>query len=697
MLRVLATLTLLVFLNSGCSEFNQSDYLPLGERYDVTIHRDIWGVPHIYGATDRDAAFGFAYAQAEDNWPTIESSLPFYRGTLASMQGPDAAVTDYLIKLLKIWPTLNERYETDLSADVRDYIDGFVDGLNYYAAKHPDQVNADLLPVTAHDIVAANMLRHLLFYGFQGSVQELTGSERAREISRANSVAVAGVPIGSNAFAVAPVYSTDGATRLAINSHQPTTGPVSWYEAHIKSATGLNVMGGLFPGSVSINLGFNETLGWAATVNRPDLFDVYVLEIHPDDANLYLLDGQWRPLERGTAEIAVKLWGFLPWTVSEDTLYSEHGPVLRTGHGTYAFRYAGMGELRQVEQWYRLNQAKDLDEWREAMRMQSFASFNFVAADAAGNIMFVHNSLTPKRTPGYDWSQYLPGDDSSLIWQDVEAFDELPQVVNPTSGWVMSANQSPFRVTAEGDNPDRADFAATAGYQTRMTNRAHRGLELLDELGPISAAEFYAIKHDKSYSRASRSYVYVTQALAIDYSDNPQLDAAQTILRNWDLSTDIENRGAALGVCLVSSEWSAEQRGDPAPSVGPQFETCVALLQEKFGQADPKWGSVNRHIRGGVNLPVAGGPDILRAIYGNGLEEDGYLTNVAGDGLYYLVAWDAQGHQSVQGIHHFGSATLDEASPHFADQAPLFAREELRDPLFTEEKLMANLSHSYQP
>ena len=94
---------------------------------------------------------------------------------------------------------------------------------------------------------------------------------------------------------------------------------------------------------------------------------------------------------------------------------------------------------------------------------------------------------------------------------------------------------------------------------------------------------------------------------------------------------------------------------------------------------------------------MGGGPDILRAIYGNGLEEDGYLTNVAGDGLYYLVTWDAQGRQSVQGIHHFGSATLDETSPHFADQAPLFAREELRDPLFTEDKLMANLSHSYQP
>lgn len=124
---------------------------------------------------------------------------------------------------------------------------------------------------------------------------------------------------------------------------------------------------------------------------------------------------------------------------------------------------------------------------------------------------------------------------------------------------------------------------------------------------------------------------------------------------------------------------------------------CSALLKAKFGRLDPPWGEVNRHVRGDVNVPVGGGPDILRAIYGRGLEEDGYLTNVAGDGLYYLVSWDAEGTQTVRGTHHFGSATLDESSPHYADQAASYASESLRDPLYDEAKLKGSIERSYVP
>lgn len=686
----------LTFSLAGCGAVDRSEWLALADNYEVTIKRDTWGVPHIHGRTNDDAAFGFAYAQAEDNWATIEESMPLYRGEMASIAGPDAAVTDYLIKLLRIWPTLRERYSQDLSAEMRSYLQAFADGLNYYAAKHPEQISSSFEPVTPEDIVAGHMLRHLLFFGFDGAVRELTADERAREISRYE-VAFNDLPVGSNAFAVAPNYSSDGATRLAINSHQPTTGPVAWYEAHISSDEGLNVMGGVFPGSPSIALGFNESLGWAATVNQPDLFDVYVLEINSDNPDQYLLDGEWQDLDISSVDIDVKLWGFLPWSVAQEVVYSAHGPVLRTDHGSYAFRYPGMTEIRHVEQWYRMNLARSLEEWREVMRMQSFASFNFVAADADGNIMFVHNSLTPIRKAGYNWQQYLPGADSSLIWQETMDFDELPAVVNPESGWVLSANHTPFLVTGGADNPDPADYPDSAGFDARMSNRATRGLELFESLGPISAADFSAIKHDKRYSTNSRPAGHVKRALALDYTTQPHLQAAQQILADWDLNTDINNTGAALGVCLVSSRPVISS--DPATDavIATEFERCVALLHEKFGRLDPPWGEVNRHIRGEVNVAVGGGPDTLRAIYGRGLEVDGYLTNVAGDGLYYLVSWDKDGNQQVLGTHHFGSATLDASSPHYSDQAIGFANEQLRDPLFEPDKLKANLSHSYSP
>ena len=170
------------------------------------------------------------------------------------------------------------------------------------------------------------------------------------------------------------------------------------------------------------------------------------------------------------------------------------------------------------------------------------------------------------------------------------------------------------------------------------------------------------------------------------------------LLARWDFGTDLENDAAALGTCVLLAAERDDDRSDHSgQQIAELLGGCVAKLMAAFDRIDPPWGEVNRHVRGELNLPVAGGPDILRAIYGRGLEENGYLTNVAGDGLYYLVSWEADGTQKVQGIHQFGSATLDEASPHYADQADDYAKEILHDPLFAEDALSANLAREYRP
>ena len=706
LLLIIPTLLLL----SGCAEkFNTAVYLQLNKNYDVVIERDHLGVPHIIGERDVDAAFGFAYAQAEDNWQIIHDSIPFYRGTNAAINGKDAATIDFLIHWLGIWEDLDAGYETELKPETRAYIEAFADGINYYAALHPEETNQRLFPINGKDIVAGYMLRHLLFYGFDAPVIELFEEQRKHPISRggeavaesdsrSHGVTIGGLPVGSNAMTVSPYNSTDGSTMLAINSHQPTTGPVAWYEAHVQSNEGLNIMGGLFPSSVTIGVGFTENLGWGATVNKPDLVDIYVLDIDPSDPNRYRLDGEWKTLESRDITIDVKLMGFLPWSVTEQALRSVHGPVLRTDHGTYAVRYAGMGEMRQVEQWLAMNKAQNFEDWRNAIRMHAFASFNLVYADREGNTMFVHNSLTPNRVSGYNWAHYLPGDDSSLIWDNYMPFDKLPQVINPESGFIHSANQSPFYITAEGSNPVKENYRIEDGFPTRMTNRADRGLELFAELGTISEQEFFDIKHDKSFSTKSRSMAFLNQALELDLSDGEQkYRDAQQIIASWDRNTNLKNRGAALSTCVIGSEWLAEQKGKPEPDIREELIRCTDRLLNKVGRLDPAWGDVSRHIRGDLNLPVAGGPDTLRAIYGMGMEEDGYLTNVAGDGLYYMLSWDAEGQQKVRGIHQFGAATLDETSPHYADQAQDYVDEVLHDPLFDAEKRATKIQRSYRP
>jgi len=712
-LRIVAIASLIAL--SGCAnKFATDDYLTLGDKYQVVIERDHLGVPHIVGERDVDAAFGFAYAQAEDNWQIIHDTIPFYRGTNAAINGKDAATVDFLVQWLGIWETIDRDYETQLKPETRAWISAFVDGINYYAALHPEQTNPSIFPITEKDVIAGYMLRHLLFFGFDASITELFEPQRQRPVSRgpadadqqarpmAEGVTIGNLPVGSNAIAVSSPFTVDGATRLAINSHQPTTGPVAWYEAHIQSKEGLNVMGGLFPSSATIGVGFTENLAWGATVNKPDLVDIYVLDMDPNDPMRYKLDGEWKSLDAKDIEIEVKLFGFLPWTITETGLKSEHGPVIQNEHGTYAVRYAGMGEVRQLEQWLAMSKAQNFEQWRDAMRIQAFASFNFVYADREGNTMFVHNSLTPKRLPSYDWTQYLPGDDSRLIWQDYMAFDDLPQVINPASGYIHSANQTPFRVSAEADNPNKDDYTIEDGFPTRMTNRADRGLELLAELESISEQQFFDIKHDKKYSVNSRAYAYLQQAASADLGaiqgDNLQnYQDAQTLITNWDLSTDIENRGAALSACVLGGEWLSEQRGIDAPKALDELVRCTDLLMSTSGRIDPLWGDVNRHVRGDLNIPVAGGPDTLRAIYGMGMEKDGYLTNVAGDGLYYQVSWDAQGDLKVRGVHQYGSATLDETSPHYANQAEDYANEILHDPLFDDARRQSKIERRYRP
>ena len=712
-LRIVAIASLIAL--SGCAnKFATDDYLTLGDKYQVVIERDHLGVPHIVGERDVDAAFGFAYAQAEDNWQIIHDTIPFYRGTNAAINGKDAATVDFLVQWLGIWETIDRDYETQLKPETRAWISAFVDGINYYAALHPEQTNPSIFPITEKDVIAGYMLRHLLFFGFDASITELFEPQRQRPVSRgpadadqqarpmAEGVTIGNLPVGSNAIAVSSPFTVDGATRLAINSHQPTTGPVAWYEAHIQSKEGLNVMGGLFPSSATIGVGFTENLAWGATVNKPDLVDIYVLDMDPNDPMRYKLDGEWKSLDAKDIEIEVKLFGFLPWTITETGLKSEHGPVIQNEHGTYAVRYAGMGEVRQLEQWLAMSKAQNFEQWRDAMRLQAFASFNFVYADREGNTMFVHNSLTPKRLPSYDWTQYLPGDDSRLIWQDYMAFDNLPQVINPASGYIHSANQTPFRVSAEADNPNKDDYTIEDGFPTRMTNRADRGLELLAELESISEQQFFDIKHDKKYSVNSRAYAYLQQAASADLGDiqDDNLQSyqdAQTLITNWDLSTDIENRGAALSACVLGGEWLSEQRGSDAPKALDELVRCTDLLMSTSGRIDPLWGDVNRHVRGDLNIPVAGGPDTLRAIYGMGMEKDGYLTNVAGDGLYYQVSWDAQGDLKVRGVHQYGAATLDENSPHYADQAEDYANEILHDPLFDDARRQSKIQRRYRP
>ncbi|MDA8658832.1 penicillin acylase family protein [Luminiphilus sp.] len=645
--------------------------------WEAEIERDIWGVPHIKGVKDADVAYGLGYAMAEDTWKVIEAMIPYYRANAGSYFGPEAAKQDYIVHWLGLWDDLDLRYESDLKPETREYVEAYAAGITRYATEHPEAVSLDVLPLTGKDVIAGHMLRHPLFYGFQSAVTELLGDTRARPVATAGSVTLDEQPVGSNAIAVGPKRSADGSTMLVINSHQPLTGPVAWYEAHLQSESGLNVMGGLFPGAPAIGVGFTPETAWGATVNKPDLVDVFVLDIDPDNENRYRLDDQWLDLEQKSVKIKVLIWGFIPWSVTETVYRSVHGPVLKTPHGTYAVRYAGMGELKQVEQWRALNRARSFEAWQDAMALNHIQSFNFVYAGQAGNIHFIHNAQMPIRAPGWDWSQYLPGDRSDLIWKSYYDTRMMPQITNPDSGFVLSTNQSPFAISATGSNPDPAIVAADGGWQTRMTNRAVRGLALFAAHDTVSEQQLLDIKHDHTYDENYRGMDFLREVAALQLID-PQMQEAQRVLIEWDRATDKGNQNAPLGVCIL-----AESGGTPVPDAEVTLRDCIDQIFTMTGRLRPTWGEVNRHGRGDTHYAMAGGPDTLRAAYAAPSKEDKTFNRVTGgDGLYYLVRWDASGKQSIQGTHQYGNHFDDPLDPHFHDQTEDFANEVLHKALF---------------
>jgi len=695
----LAALALLAWaLWPAAPDFDAAPLLAAAKQYDARIARDPFGVPHIRGARDADVAYGLAWAHCEDDFRTIQEVALATRGRLATANGLAAAPIDYLAQLLGAYADVARRYEREVPPDVKALAEGYAAGVNHYAATHPGEALPGLFPLTGVDIVAGFAFKTPFFYGLDRTFIALFGDAPPKPPVRSASSLISGpYAVGSNAIAVAPRRSADGATRLLVNSHQPYTGPVAWYEVRVQSDAGWEMTGGVFPGSPVVLHGVGPTLGWANTVNLPDLADVYRLEIDPEHPNRYRLDGEWRELEVGEAEISVKLLGRLRWTERRETLRSEHGPVIRRPHGTYAVRYAGMGELRQLEQIYRENRARTFDEWMAAMRMHALPSTNFVYADRAGNIAYLYNARIPKRAPGFDWRGVLPGDRSDLIWRESLPFDALPRVVNPRSGFVVNMNHTPFAATSDPENPRAEDFPPEAGIETYLTNRGRRALELFGADTSITAAEFRAYKYDKRYSEQSEARAIVSELLSRIAPGDTELAGARAVLARWGLGTEADDTSAALAVATALPIVAARRRGEQPPDALESLRAAVDALKRHHGRIDPPWRDVNRIRRGKLDLGLGGGPDVLRAVETDRLGDDGRFSAQTGDTLILFSTWDAAGAQTIETIHQFGSATLDESSPHYADQLPLFVAEKTKRVPLSEEELLAGGAKIYKP
>ncbi len=682
-------LTLLLGLFSlvspGRFDFQRPD---ASQRYDVRILRDSWGVPHVFGVTDADAAYGLAYAHAEDDFQTIQKHILAARGELAAALGPQATANDYLVALLQSRQNIAARYETDLSLETRLVCEGYAAGLNHFAALYPDAILYDMFPVAGEDIAAGFVNKIPSFFGLHKAVADLPQWKQV--------MSATGPERGSNAFAISPLRGENGQTFLAINSHQPWDGADAWYEAHVHSEAGWDMVGGVFPGIPMILQGHNRNLGWAFSVNHPDLVDVYQLEMNPDNEMQYRFDGQWYDLTAEVVRLKVGILGPFSKVVDRDVLRSVHGPALKTEHGTYAIRYSGMDEIRHAEQWFRMNKAQTFSEFYSAMAIQAIPNSNVVYADRTGNIFYLYNAKLPVRNSVYDWSRPVPGSTSGTLWHEFLPFAELPQVLNPRSGFVLNCNSSAFQVTAGPENAVQWSYPANFGIDADLNNRARRLLKLLSHDRSISEAEFHAYKYDMVYDPQSTMARYVARLLQMSPPADSLTREALQRLHSWDLSAGEDNTGAALAVLTFQPFLEQEIRHADDEMILEALVRAAMKLQSEYGRIDVPWHEVNRLRHGGLDLGLGGGPGLLHTINGR-LLQDGRLKAYAGDSYILMVSWDAGGNVHSQSIHQYGSAPARPGSPHFSDQSILFSQRKLKPVWMDELDIRENLQKEYRP
>ena len=707
----------------------REDVEPSTRAYSAEIIRDPYGVPHIYGKTDADVAFGVAIAHSEDDFTTLQDVIAMSRGRYGAIAGESGAAVDYAYHLIDARGTAEREYPK-LPEDTRALFEAYAAGLNQFARENPGEVKlGNLFPVDGTDVAAGFALRQPFFFGLGNVIQPLVAGEELRrefgpdipgfarppagdvgarpgEASGENEEELAYSPFGtegalsgSNAFAVAPEKS-GGPTTLISNSHQPLRGGVAWYELVVESEEGWHFAGANFPGSPFPFLGHNRHLGWTNTVNRPDMVDVYKLRVRypnksADRPTHYQFGDEWLELEHETVTLPVRV-GPIVLPIERDIYRSVHGPVILNDEGAFAIRYGGMGNIGQLDAYYRLNKAKDFAEWESVLARLDIPSTNFIYADETGNIAYIYNAAVPDRPAEVDgervnWRGVLDGTNPALLTRGTVDYKDLPRYFNPASGWLYNSNNEPYTAAGAGSDLSPDAFAPELGVELKQTNRSRRAWELMSAADRLDRATLERIKYDTAYSRTGYIAKLWDGLAALDLSDAEDLGEARDMLLAWDFEADNEGPADALALLMIRDFMSAEYQNKPeAPDVREMLGESVAHLEQHFGRIDPPMSDLLRLRLGDVDLPLDGGSDTLRASTTWRVDDDGRLALVHGDSFIQWVEWHEGRQVFSRSIQPFGAANGRADSPHYTDQMQLFVDHRLKPVHFWREDVVAN-------
>jgi penicillin amidase len=667
---------------------------------NVTIYRDSYGVPHIYAATDAGAAFGLMYAQAEDNFWQLEEDYIRMLGRVAEIEGPHGLSNDILVRAYESEKRAKDHY-AHAGAGLRALCDAFAAGVNAYLKDHPE---------TRARLLAKWEPWFILMEEHRGPAGAgITAAERARAFP-----VLAGVPTatgtqgdpdeGSNMWAVGPTRTATGHAMLLINPHVGFFGGGQRYEAHLHSAEGLDVSGFAILGTPYIRSGHNRYLGWSHTNNYASTADVYLetFDVSGDPLS-YRYGATHRKAVEWTEEIPVKTaTGIEMRRVTFRK--THHGPILgmRAGAGL-AVRAAAV-EGGVMEQRWAMAKARNLREFQNAMARVTLTGSNTIYADVAGNIYYLHGNAIPRRSARFDWSKPVDGSDPETEWQGIHALADLPQVLNPKSGWLQNCNSSVFLTTAGDENPAPARYPAYMAPEPD-TPRSQRSRAILAGDHHFTFAEWTRLGLDSKIGIAEQRVPELLAAYAkLQQSDAPRAARLEPLVEAIGAWDQVGRNDSVPTTLFVRMETLARTIGQIAA-----LEQVRNSLEGAFGTWRVAWGEVNRlqhiHTSGTQeqfadarpSVQVPGAPSFTGTIFTFGTREASGQKRMYGTvGDTYVSVVEFKKRPDAHSLLVFGESA-DPQSPHYFDQAELYSTQKFKPAWFELREIKKHAERKYQP
>ena len=686
---------------------------------NVTIVRDDWGIPHVYGKSDADVVFGVLYAQAEDDFNRIETNYVNAMGRLAEAEGENAIFRDLRMKLYIDPDSMKARYESSPEW-LKTLMNAFADGLNYYLHKHPD--------VHPRVITRFEPWMALTFTdgSIGGDIERVSISNLRAFYGRDTARTVAVIdpleePAGSNGIAIAPANTVNGHALLLINPH---TSFFFREEAQMVSDSGLNAYGAITWGQFFIYQGFNDRSGWMHTSSGVDNIDEYAVTVtRKGDGWVYRYGAGERPVIVDTIVVPFKSDSGMSRRTF--TVYRTHyGPVVRARDGKWISTRLMEQPVQALTQSFRRTKARNLAEFRATMDLHTNSSNNTVYADADGNIAYFHANFIPRRNARFDWTRPVDGNDPATEWGAVLAIDESPNAINPPNGWVQNTNNWPYSA-AGGNSPRLSDYPAYVQVGGENARGLHAQLVLAGKrdftLDGLIAAAFdpYLTGFTDLLPTLLRDYDRAPASHPLKARLAEQIDS----LRGWDLRWSATSVPTTLAVfwgdnlqrrvaeAATSARMSAFDYAVQRATVNQRLQSLADAsdsLTASFGTWKTPWGEINRfqRVTGDIVQPFSDSAPSIPVPFTSG--RWGSLASFGAQAYPNTKKWYGTSGNSFVAVVEFGDSVraravtaggLDArpAARHFNDQAMRYSTGDLRDVYFYRAQLSGHTEREYKP